>query len=132
VIEVASTYEDVDRRRDSWTDLAQRSVEDNVYLSPDYLPERLKHRKNAYFVLFVYDDTTAGKELIGVAPFSLEKPSVQAPMQRAFTLYDFHVYLSYPLVDRDRGAAAIGAISGTRPPGRSSAPSSSKGADRIG
>jgi CelD/BcsL family acetyltransferase involved in cellulose biosynthesis len=110
VIEVASTYEEVDRRRESWADLAQRGLEDNVYLSPDYLPERLKHRKNEYFVLFIYDDTAAGKELIGVAPFSLEKPSIQAPMPRAFTLYDFHVYLSYPLVDRDRGAAAIGAI----------------------
>jgi CelD/BcsL family acetyltransferase involved in cellulose biosynthesis len=109
-VEVVSSVEALEERRAAWEELADRSLEDNIYLHPDYLTENLRVRRGAYFVLFVYDRSAGNNELVGVAPFNPAPPNLWVPVPRVSTLDDFHVYLSYPLVDATRGAAAIRAI----------------------
>ena len=105
-VETARTVAAIEAHVSAWDDLCERALEDNVYLTPEFLVESLARFGAPWEVAFVYE----GDRLVGVAPFSYLPPTRRAPLVRLSTYVSFHVYLAYPLVDAERAAEAIRAV----------------------
>ena len=69
-LETATTEQEVSSHVAAWKQLEQRALDDNVYLSAAFLTTALKYFGQPYRLVFVYEKTDEGRELIAVAPFT--------------------------------------------------------------
>ncbi|MBI3545320.1 MAG: GNAT family N-acetyltransferase [Gammaproteobacteria bacterium] len=96
----------------AWHDLATRALEDNFYLSPDFISAVLRRyvTKNRALIVFVYRIDDQVESLVAVASFSLRRSNWRMPLPVLCGMISPHGFLSHPLVDRQDASAALQAL----------------------
>lgn len=97
---------------DDWQDLANRSLDDNIYLTPEFLLPVLQFSDtdNEVYVVLAYRVIDQQARLMGLAAFSAVSASWRIPCRMLSTAVSRHTYLSTPLLDREQAGPAWQAI----------------------
>lgn len=107
----ATSQVEIEPHLTAWQDLMSRAVEDNFYLSPAFLSAALRYQvKKNYLVVFVYRQDAGTEQLVAVAPFSRDRPTLKIPFIVLCGFVSPHGYLSHPLVDRDDSGGALDSL----------------------
>lgn len=107
----AVSLAEIEPHRAAWQGLMPRALEDNFYLSPDFLSATLRHlAAGRWLIVFVYRRGATGERLVAVAPFSRLRPGLKRPFSALSGFTSPHGYLSHPLLDRDDADSALDAL----------------------
>lgn len=110
---VACTTEEALSHIEAWELLSDCSLDDNIYISPGYLIPVLRHygHLHPYRILFIYSgESQCSERLIGVAAYSILRPSFRIPCRVLCTFTSPLGFSSHPLVDREYSEVAMTAI----------------------
>jgi len=87
----------------AWSALAQRSLEPNVYLAPEFILPALRYLDPALPVriLLIEHSRGGGRVLTGAGIFEPRSPTIRFPLKHWRAYRSCHSYLTGLLVDRD-------------------------------
>ncbi len=90
-----------------------RALEDNFYLSPDFICAALRRYVTQHrpLIVFIYRVEGANEKLVAVAAFSLCRPSLRMPLPVLAGMVSPHGFLSHPLLDRHDAPGALQTLS---------------------
>ena len=97
----------------AWRALEARTVEENPYLSPDFILPALQHLPGAQTCRFIVIRAAGGAnsdELLGLGIFVEGKPTIKFPFRHLTAYKSMHSYLTGVYVDRDRAAEVLDAF----------------------
>jgi CelD/BcsL family acetyltransferase involved in cellulose biosynthesis len=111
-IEVATSAADLANHISAWRHLSGQSLEDNVYLRPEFLIPAFEHRQfeGVPLALFVYECRGDSRDLAMVAAFESRPPTLRIPFRHLQSSAGLHGFLVRPLLAQHRPQHAVRAM----------------------
>jgi hypothetical protein len=112
VTEVATCHSELSPHFAAWQKLVQRSLEENVYLQPEFLIPAFEFRQfnGVPFAVFIYEVHKHERRLALVAVFEKYQSSVRMPFAHLHASAGRHGYLVRPMLQRENAVAAVQAL----------------------
>jgi len=95
----------------AWTDLEQRALDPNVYLSPSFVLPAIRHLDpHSRLVVCMLEKEAPAHDLLGIGIFVPVRGSVRFPLPHLRAYRSRHSYLGGMLLDRDTAGTAAEAL----------------------
>ena len=112
VTEVATCHSELSAHLSAWQELVNRSLEENVYLQPEFLIPAFEFRQfnGEPLAVFIYEVNKHERRLAMVAAFEQYRSSIRIPFAHLHATAGQHGYLVRPMLQRENAGAAVEAL----------------------
>jgi len=111
-IEVATNHAELSVHLAPWQKLVSHSLEENVYLQPEFLIPAFEYRQFncTPLAVFIYEVRKHERHLVMVAAFENCRSNIRVPFAHLQSTAGQHGYLVRPMLHRERAVGAVQAL----------------------